>query len=308
MSAAWLDDETQVPPEPAGLPRILGRAQATALGLTRSAIDHHLYAGRWRRVLPRTYSTVDTMTWMDRLTAALTFAGADAMLSGAAALSLCRMRCIARPSTVLVLVPATCRRRSVSWVRIRPTNRLPEPLQWYGPRRVDAARAVADHSLELSRLDDVRTVVAEAVSRSLCSLDELRAELDAGPRRGSARLRSALDEVQAGAASAPEARAARILRRAGAPPFEQNARIELPTGGYYVADLLWRGLKAILEIDSREYHFAPADWRATMDRHLALSTLGYSVVHRPPSALRNPQRFADEILAWLQGRPATDCT
>ena len=29
-----------------------------------------------------------------------------------------------------------------------------------------------------------------------------------------------------------------------------------------------------------------------MDRHLALESLGYSVVHRPPSALADPARFA----------------
>jgi len=77
-----------------------------------------------------------------------------------------------------------------------------------------------------------------------------------------------------------------------------------PTPSYYIADLYWRELRAILEIDSREYHFSPADWRATMDRHLVLTTLGYSVVHRPPSALADPATFVRDVSAWLTGRAA----
>jgi very-short-patch-repair endonuclease len=118
-------------------------------------------------------------------------------------------------------------------------------------------------------------------------------------------LRQALVEMSAGAASAPEARAARILRRAGVAAFEQNAVILLPGGGHYVADFLWRALRAILEIDSVEYHFDPVAWRRTMDRHLVLTTLGHSVIHRPPSALRDEHRFAADITAWLASRAAS---
>jgi very-short-patch-repair endonuclease len=89
------------------------------------------------------------------------------------------------------------------------------------------------------------------------------------------------------------------------PPFEQNARIDLPDGGYYVADFLWRELRAILEIDSVEHHFDLADWEATMDRHLVLETLGFSVTHRPPTAIRDrPRRFVRDISAWLTARAA----
>jgi hypothetical protein len=289
----------------AALPRVLGRSDALRLGLSRDAIDRSVAAGRWRRVLPHTYLTVDTITWPDRVAAALAFAGRGAMLSGAAALTFSEMRSVARPNSILVLVPAGNRARSVDWVRVRATSRLPEPDGWYGPRRASVARAVADHALGLRRLDDVRTVVAEVVRRQLCTITEMAANLEAGPRRGSAHFRRALAEVNGGAASAPEARAASALTTAGVPLFEQNARIDLPGGGYYVADFLWREYRAILEIDSEEYHLNPADWRATMDRHLALTTLGYSVVHRPPSAvLQDPERFVTEIRAWLRRRAA----
>ena len=271
--------------------------------MTPRMIDHRVARGRWRRVLPRTYLTVDTLTWSDRPAAAIAFAGAGALLSGAAVLHDAGLRSVARPARLLVLVPRANRVRSTSWVRIRRTHRLPDADLVPGPPRAPIARAVADHALTLHRIDDVRTVVAEAVRRRLSTVDEIAAELEAGPRNGSALLRQAVDEVGAGAWSAPEARAARLLRRAGVPPFEQNARIELPGGGYCVADFLWRDLWAILEIDSVENHFAPGDWSATMDRHLVLETAGFSVAHRPPSAVNTyPVRFVRDITAWLANR------
>jgi len=170
-----------------------------------------------------------------------------------------------------------------------------------GPRRVDHARSVADYALTMRRLDDVRSVVAQVVSRNGCTIEALVRELDAGPRNGSALLRMALAEVGS-SRSAPEVRAAVALRRAGCCSFVQNARIPLLGGRHYEADFLWPELRAILEIDSMEYHLGPAEWRATMDRHLALTTMGYSVVHRSPSALNDETGFVSDVLAWLEAR------
>jgi very-short-patch-repair endonuclease len=287
------------------LPRVVSRADALRRGLSRYAIDRRLASGRWRRVLPRTYLTTQTMTWLDRVNAALIFAGDGALISGEAALALAGMRGPARPSTVLVLVPPSNRVDSSAWVRIRRTSRPMGADLVPGPARVEVARAVADHALASRRLDDVRALVTRAVRERRCTVADLARELEAGPRRGSAFLRQAIDETSGGAWSAPEARAASVLRRARVPRFEQNAVIPLPGGGHFVADFLWRRLRAVLEIDSREHHFEPADWRATMDRHLALETLGYSVVHRPPSAaFVDPRGFAADISAWLTARAA----
>jgi len=249
--------------DPTALPRVLGRAAAHRRGYNPNMIAHRLTTGQWRRILPRTYLSVDTLTWPDRLTAALTFAGPGALLSGAAALADEGLRAVGRPSAILVLVPVSTRLRSTAWVRIRPTQRLPERAVLPGPARAPLSRAVADLALERRRLD----------------------------------------EVTVGAWSAPEARAARVLRRAGVPPFEQNVRIDLPGGRFFVVDFLWRELKAILEIDSVEHHFDAPDRDATMDRHLVLETLGYSVVHRSPAVVqKQPAAFAGGIAAWLAAR------
>lgn len=291
-------------PDPDALPRVIGRDEALRRGLTARAVDHRVASGRWRRVLPRTYLTTGTFTSLDRLDAALIFAGPEAALSGAAALYASGVRQISMPDRVLVLVPPGGDGRSRNWLQVRATTR-PFTVQLApGPRRVEVARATADLALARRNLDDVRALVARVVQDGHCTLDELAAELESGPRRGSAHLRTALEEIGWGSASAPEARAARILRRSGIGGFEQNARIDLPDGGRRYLDFYWPALRAALEIDSVEYHFAREQYVATLDRHLQVTALGISVIHRPPSALRDEAGFVRDIRAWLAGREA----
>jgi very-short-patch-repair endonuclease len=291
--------------DPSALPRVLGRRQALGLGFSRRAIDHRVATGRWRRILPRTYLTVDTLTWTDRQTAALTFAGPDALLTGAAALADDGLRCVQRPPTLLVLVPYHQGTRSTGFVRVRRVERMPPRALLPGPARVTPARAVTDLALAAARLDDVRTLVSEAVRKRLCQVEELAAEHAVAPRRGSAFLRQAIDEVGAGAWSAPEARAGSLLRSAGVPRFEQNHPILLPSGRRLIVDFCWPELRAVLEIDSWEFH-ADAPQRERDDsRHIELETLGFSVIHRTPRfVLKEPRRFVDGVVAWLEARRA----
>jgi very-short-patch-repair endonuclease len=291
--------------DPDALPRILTRQDADRLGLSPAAVAHQVRTGRWRRVLPRTYLTAGTLTWPDRQNAALRYAGDGALLSGAAALADDGLRCVSRPDRLLVLMPYERSVRSTSWVRIRRATHLPARALLPGPARVPPARAVTDIALESRRLDDVRTLVAQAVRARLCTVEELAAELRVAARRGSAHLRQAIDEVGAGAWSAPEAQAAVLLRRAGLTPFEQNWTIHLPGGGVVIADFCWPHLRAVLEIDSYEHHSLPVDAERTDTKHIALETLGYSVIHRTPRYLiRQPDAFVAGVRAWLDARAA----
>ena len=92
--------------------------------------------------------------------------------------------------------------------------------------------------------------------------------------------------------------------RADIPPFEANVPIYDTTGRRVaVADALWRGLRAVLEIDSREFHFGEPEWKRTMRRHNLLGRLGLSVVHYPPSAVRDRNSgWLDEVAQWLAVR------
>lgn len=291
--------------DPVALPRVLTRSDAVRVGFTDQAILHRVRTGRWTRILPHTYLTSDTLTWPDRLAAAVAFAGPGGLLSGAAALCDRGLTSVRRPARLLVLAPAGGGPHSTGWVRVRRSDRPVERAVLPGPPRATDARSVADLAVELRYVDDVRALVAETVRKGLCTPEELTDQLTCGPRKGSAHLRQAIDEISAGAWSAPEASAATLLRRAGVPPFEQNAPILLPDGRVFIADFLWRELRAILEIDSYAHHSLPADADGTSARHLILETLDFSVVHRSPRFLReHPERFVYEISSWLAGRAA----
>jgi hypothetical protein len=286
--------------DPLAVPRILSWDAAQRRGFTESAIRHLVRCGDWTRILPGTYLTSDTCLWTDRLYAATTYAGPGALLSGAAALCDRGLKSVGRPDSILVLAPPGIGPHSTGWVRIRRSARPMARELCPGPPRAQNARAVADLAVVRRRQDDVRALVAEAVRNKMCTADELVTELSAGPRRGSAYFRQAIDEVAAGAWSAPEARAGRLLRHAGVRPFEQNRRIDLPNGRWRYVDFIWLDLAAVLEIDSDEFHSLPPDADATDARHEELTRLDYEVIHRRPVYIRDhPDEFIRGVITWL---------
>ena len=300
---AWLDDAVPLlaPLDRDALPRIISRAESMRRGVADHVIDRHVAHGRWQLLCPGIYLTRGAPTWRDLLDAAVLHGGPGAVISAAAALREYGFRSAPDGDSVLLLVARRSGARPWGRVRVRRTSRLPRAEPRLGPPLAPPARAVADAAREMARLSDVRALVAEAVRRDLARVDDLSAELAAGRRNGSRLLRLAVDDVGRGARSAPEAEAAALLRAAGLGGFEQNVAL-IAAGKRYVADFLWRALRAVLEIDSEEHHFSAAEWRATMDRHAALETAGYSVIHQPPAALRSSERFIETVRAWLTSR------
>ena len=65
-----------------------------------------------------------------------------------------------------VLIPWNRKRQSIGFVRVHRTRRMPERMYVTGPIRfAKPARAVADAARSLTRFDDVRQVVCDAVQR-----------------------------------------------------------------------------------------------------------------------------------------------
>jgi hypothetical protein len=160
--------------------------------------------------------------------------------------------------------------------------------------------------LQYRNLRPVRALMTSSVQRNRCTVEELIAEYESGPRNGSKLLRLALEDARNGARSIAEAEAIEVLRRSPVPNFEANVPI-VTTSGALVAegDCVWRELRAVLEIDSREYHFSEEDWNATMERHGKLARHGVSVLHTPPSKVRrHAARWAKEVEQWLRARAA----
>ena len=90
------------------------------------------------------------------------------------------------------------------------------------------------------------------------------------------------------------------------PAFEVNVSIVDVAGQLLrVVDLFWRALRAVIEIDSRAFHFCEADWQATLARHNELTRHGLALLHYPPRAVTaRGSTFVREVHAWLGARAA----
>lgn len=186
---------------------VVSRGQALDCAMTNRVMQNRLRSGgRWQALLPGIYLTVTGVpTSTQRQMAALLYAGPDGVITGPAALLGYGVR-VEHTDVVDVLVPTTTQRRDHEYVRLHRTARLPEQiLDRDGIRYAPAARAVADAVRLMGDLDEIRPVVADALAREICPLDQLMDEVRQGPIRGSALLRQAVTEV-AGAAEAGEAR------------------------------------------------------------------------------------------------------
>jgi hypothetical protein len=295
--------------QPIDIPRVLTPTLAGGCGVSRARIRTEIQRGRWRSlgrglVLTRP----DPPSRADWVLAGLLIAGPEASLSGWDAVRMVGIGERAPPHRpVLVLTThGGSRRVGQVWIRkvVPPlASRLSAAEDPILPlvRVVPIARALVDTALADGRVQPVRALVTSAIQRELCSIEELRVQLRLAPRRGSAVLRRALSDAIGGARSAAEADAADRLRAYGVPAFELNVPIVYDNEVIAVADMLWRELRAVLEIDSREFHFSEGDWKATTVRHNRLTTVGLALTHYPPSAIRGTS-WAAEVAKWLRRR------
>lgn len=278
-------------------PRILSRATAHRTGLDDQAIKWRLRSRRWIRLAPGVYSSSPPADFTDLCQAANLHGGAGAVVTAAAAL---RLYGVLRedPEIIRVLLPIDGGARSFGSIIVPPTPIPAVPVRQGRVIVAAAARAVSDHVHDLRRQSDAMAIVTSTLQRGLCTLDQLQAELRRGAQRGSKLLRIALEDAGHGAHSHPEARAGRLLREAGVSGFGHNVAVGVAAMTFY-GDLVWPELKAILEIDSVEHHFHPADQDRTLRRDHLLQTHGWVVLHVTPSQLRDGAAFVLLVRHWL---------
>ena len=192
---------------------VMTRRALVAAGLNPYLGDRVVRAGAGVRLAPSTYLLATWPTDAQLLAAARAHAGDDLVVTGLLACRLLGLTDVPDDGAIDVLVPAGRRRVSTVYVRVHPTVR--PPRCWThasGVRVADPHRAVVDAARQLRRLQDVRALLLTALCQRWCGLDQLRAELDAGPRNGTALCRRALRDGEAGAWSAPEAEVADVAR------------------------------------------------------------------------------------------------
>jgi len=268
---------------------VVTRSQVLACGMTSRALHPRVASsGPWQRLLPGVYLTVTgTVTQEQREMAALLYAGPESLLTGVAAARRHRLRPPGQDGVDL-LIPWTQQRQSTAYVRVHRTRRLPP--RWFVTGKIrfaEPARAVADAVRAMTRFDDVRAVVCEAVQRRACTVTELAAELVAGPSAGSALLRAALAEVADGVRSVAEADFRVLILRSDLPRPVFNARL-IDVDGTLIAvtDAWWQEAGVAAEIDSRAYHLAAADQDRTTNRHDLLTAHGILALHFPPTRVK----------------------
>lgn len=280
--------------------QVITRPQALLCGVPPSTLGRYLApGGNWQRLLPGVYLAVTgTATQDQREMAALLYAGPRSLLTGAAAMRRHHLR-PAGPDVVDVLIPWRRKRQSTGFVRVHRTTRMPERLYVTGKVRfAKAPRAVADAARSLTRFDDVRHVVCEAVQRRACTVAELTKELEAGPMPGSALFREALAEVGDGVRSVAEADFRRLILRSGLPEPVFNAQL-FDADGIFIAtvDAWWQRAGVAAEVDSRAYHLAAEDQDRTTERHDRLAAHGILPLHFPPRRIKTD---APGIVSELQ--------
>lgn len=280
---------------------VVSRSQALDCGLSRGRVDHLTQPdGRWQRILPGVYAaTTGTVTVDQRAMAALLYAGPGSLITGAAAVRRHNLRC-AGLNEVDVLVPVGMRRQSTEFVRIIHTSRMPRRCcSTDGIRFALLDRAVADAARGMTRLSDVRAVVAEAIQRGRCDLAPLITELNEGPTSGSRFYRVALAEISEGIRSAAEGDMKHLIDKSDLEKPMYNAELYAVDGTFLgIADAWWQRAGVAAEVDSRQYHLSPDDYERTVMRHNRLEAHGINLLHFLPSTLR---RKSPAVVADLRG-------
>jgi hypothetical protein len=277
---------------------VVSRVQLLGLGMSDKALEHRIRpGGPWQVMLPGVYlAETGSPSLLHKEMAAVLYAGSGSVITGSAAMFHYGLR---PPSLDMidVLIPGERRRRSVSFVQVQRTLRMPLRVSTRGPLQFAlVARAVMDTARTLRNVRDVRAVIADAMQQGRCTLRQLADELSEGPVRHSALPRGVLGEVRQGIRSTVEGDLLDLIKSARLPMPVLNPNLYV--GEQFIArpDAWWPDAGVAVEVDSREWHLSPADWEKTMARHDLMLSVGILALHFSPRQLRVESAKAIQLL------------
>ena len=281
-------------------------AQVVAAGASPHLPAREVAAGRWQIACSGVYlATSEKPTDLQLAWVAQLAGGEGAVVTGGIA---CRMLGVADvPELPLAALVEKDRQRSPDAVHCLRTARPAVILDREGLRLAEHTRAVVDAARMCRVLRDVRGLVMAAMNAKHTTAELLRAELDAGPRRGSGLCRRALDDWDDGARSAPEAEAADWLRdevRARrCPRFLLNPTLSIDGELLGCPDVYVLGTGLANETDSRRYHGSTDELDATLLRHADFTAAGVRLEHVTPARFRrDPAGWAAGFAGLARGR------
>lgn len=290
-------------------------AELIALGLTGRAIHDRCQAGGpWQRLQSGlVLLTNQPPSRTQRIQAALTVAGPDAVLTGVDALALHDMTAARLDGPVHLLVPPRRQPRLVDGVLFERTHQLPEPLHRAGFPVAALPRATIDTCRRAKAAEHVRALLTEAIYLGKITPATLRDELDRVGSRGTALPRRMLAEIDDKVRSVAQGWAKRLVQQAGLPLPSWRVPITSANGSHVAtADAWWDEVGLAWEVDSYAFDLSPADAKAALRRAARLTACGVLVVHSAPTQLRDEPSVVADLLrgAYDQAaaRPRPDVT
>jgi hypothetical protein len=280
---------------------LITRQQALAY-LSDAAIQWRL-GRQWQVVLPGVYKADRSpLSEVQRLRAALLYAGPGSMLNDTSALRTLGLPYVPDEAEVRLLVSDSVQRASRQFVVTKRTWRLPTSIVVGGLSTAPLDRALCEFAARHDSERDSLAVVAAAVQQGRVRLGSLLEEAYAGQARGRPRLLRVLAPIEAGVRSAPEADFRALVARSRVLPTPLwNCLIELPDGTVVSPDALFEDAALIHEVNGRQFH-APDEagedlFEAMQRRHDLLAASGLSALHNSPRRVR---RDGDCVLREME--------
>lgn len=285
------------------------RRQAITAGVSRGRIQRALAHGEWVRLQPAVFTWAGTpigpvtRQWAAILACQDGAADRISAVSHRSAAATIGTRLFTAEHLVEVSTERATRPRlgAVQLHRVRDLDGT-DVTRAYGPVTTTPVRTVIDLGASLSQRM-ARKLLEEWLADRKVTVPDLRAAIDrlrhrgrSGPRAIEAILdgRTLGDQV---ADSALEGELGELLVRHGVPVPQHHFLVD--DGGVVVAELDWAYPDAMvaLEVNGYGVHVQSRErWERDLDRHNAITRLGWSVLHYSQKSIRHsPRKVAREI-------------
>jgi very-short-patch-repair endonuclease len=249
--------------------------QLYSLGFTRERLAGCVTRGWMVRIHKAVYAVgYLPLTRHGRWMAAVLALGEGTVLSHRSAAALWRIWGEGSRALVEVIAPTRAGRARRAGIKVhRPRHIPPEELSEHlGIPTTSPARTLMDLAPSLPSRS-LERALDEAARLKLCTMDDLRAVLCLGPRRGVRQLRATLSRHAPGSTftrSELEERFLALLRRELIPaPLVNHPVLD------YEADFLWPAERLIVEVDGHASHGTRLAFQEDRDRDSRLAAQGF---------------------------------